>query len=105
MRLKMRARGFCERGILERGDLYSVRDVPHGAVAKVLHTSNSYLCQAQLKQTAIGSLVLPTAFVLKYRIIRQPSGGMAAGYKPEVHIFASGGHGFGMRTMGKTSTG
>jgi acetyl esterase/lipase len=27
----------------------------------------------------------------------------AAGYKPEVHIFASGGHGFGMRTLGKTS--
>jgi len=26
-----------------------------------------------------------------------------AGYKPEVHIFASGGHGFGMRTLGKTS--
>ncbi len=27
----------------------------------------------------------------------------AAGYKPEVHIFASGGHGFGMRTMGTTT--
>jgi acetyl esterase/lipase len=26
-----------------------------------------------------------------------------SGYKPEVHIFGSGGHGFGMRTMGKTS--
>jgi acetyl esterase/lipase len=27
----------------------------------------------------------------------------AAGYKPEVHIFASGGHGFGMRTNGRSS--
>lgn len=27
----------------------------------------------------------------------------AAGYKPEVHIFNSGGHGFGMRTNGNTS--
>jgi acetyl esterase/lipase len=27
----------------------------------------------------------------------------AAGYKPEVHIFNSGGHGFGMRTMGTTT--
>jgi len=27
----------------------------------------------------------------------------AAGYKPEVHIFSSGGHGFGMRKQGATS--
>jgi acetyl esterase/lipase len=27
----------------------------------------------------------------------------AAGYKPELHVFASGGHGFGMRKQGKTS--
>jgi acetyl esterase/lipase len=27
----------------------------------------------------------------------------AAGHKPEVHIYASGGHGFGMRTMGTTT--
>ena len=27
----------------------------------------------------------------------------AAGYKPEAHVFASGGHGFGMRTMGTTT--
>ncbi len=27
----------------------------------------------------------------------------AAGYKPEVHIYAKGGHGFGMRTMGNTT--
>lgn len=28
---------------------------------------------------------------------------LAAGYKPEVHIFATGGHGFGMRTQGTSS--
>jgi len=28
---------------------------------------------------------------------------MAAGHKPEAHIYASGGHGFGMRTPGATS--
>ncbi len=27
----------------------------------------------------------------------------AAGYKPELHVFTSGGHGFGMRKQGKTS--
>lgn len=27
----------------------------------------------------------------------------AAGYKPELHVFASGGHGFGMRKQGKSS--
>jgi len=27
----------------------------------------------------------------------------AAGYRPELHVFASGGHGFGMRKQGKTS--
>jgi acetyl esterase/lipase len=27
----------------------------------------------------------------------------AAGYKPELHVFSSGGHGFGMRKQGKTS--
>jgi acetyl esterase/lipase len=27
----------------------------------------------------------------------------AAGYKPELHLFSSGGHGFGMRKQGKTS--
>ena len=27
----------------------------------------------------------------------------AAGHKPELHVFTSGGHGFGMRSQGKTS--
>ena len=27
----------------------------------------------------------------------------AAGYKPELHVFSSSGHGFGMRKQGKSS--
>src|SRR5215831_5967897 len=37
------------------------------------------------------------------QIVRFHEALKAAGYKPEVHIFSSGGHGFGMNKQGKTS--
>src|SRR5712691_4762986 len=37
------------------------------------------------------------------RVVRFHHALTAAGYKPEVHIFSAGGHGFGMRNQGASS--